>query len=81
MDTLLVLAAEAPKPEDVTAGWTALTIFVLLIVAVALLGRSLVTQLRKADRADKEGVYGDSPASRRALAEADATPQGATAEK
>jgi hypothetical protein len=51
----------APEPEDVKAGWTAFAIFGLLALSVALLGWSLVRQLRKADDARKRGVYGDEP--------------------
>jgi hypothetical protein len=51
-----------PAAEDVTAGWTALLVFVGLILAVVVLGRSLVTQLRKAQAARDAGVYGDPPA-------------------
>ncbi len=50
---------EGPEPEDVKAGWTAFAIFLLLAVAVAVLGRSLVKQLRKAQRAADSGVYGE----------------------
>ena len=50
-----------PAAEDVTAGWTALLVFAGLIVAVILLGRSLVKQLRKAQAARDAGVYGDEP--------------------
>jgi hypothetical protein len=60
----LVLALEdpTPKPEDVKAGWGAFAIFIGLIVAVALLGWSLVRQLRKAARAQEAGLYDESPA-------------------
>lgn len=51
-----------PKPEDVKAGWGAFAIFILLIVAVALLGLSLVKHLRKAEAAKDAGLFGDQPA-------------------
>jgi len=54
----------APEPEDVKAGPVALVIFLLGIVAVALLGWSLVKQLRKAQAAKDAGVYGDEPVDR-----------------
>jgi hypothetical protein len=61
----LWLVADNPDPvpeaNDVTAGWVAGLVFVFLIVAVALLGRSLVKQLRKAQAAQDAGVYGDEP--------------------
>lgn len=58
---LVLLAAKIPKDEDVTAGWTAFAIFILLGIAVAVLGWSLTRQLRKAQRAKDAGVYGDQP--------------------
>jgi hypothetical protein len=58
---LTLLADRAPEPEDVTAGWTALVVFLLLIAAVVFLGFSLVKQLRKAQAAKDAGVYGDDP--------------------
>lgn len=52
-----------PADKDVTAGWTALLVFLFLIVAVVVLARSLVKQLRKAQAAREAGVYGDEPAA------------------
>jgi hypothetical protein len=60
---VLRLTDQSPQPEDVKAGWTAFAIFILLAVAVALLGFSLVKQLRKAQAAKDAGVYGDEPES------------------
>jgi len=59
-DLVILLAAEAPDPEDVTAGWPGLLVFLLLIAAVVFLGFSLVKQLRKAQAAKDAGVY-DEP--------------------
>ena len=61
LDLLIITLAadQAPEPEDVKAGWTALVIFVLLILAVVVLAFSLVKQLRKAQAAKDAGVYGD----------------------
>jgi hypothetical protein len=56
---LTLLADEAPEPEDVTAGWTGLLVFLLLIAAVVFLGFSLVKQLRKAQAAKDAGVFDD----------------------
>lgn len=53
---LLVLVDDVPEPEEVKAGWTAFAVFLLLCVAVALLGWSLTRQLRKAERAKESGV-------------------------
>ena len=58
--SLTLLADEAPEPEDVTAGWTGLLVFLLLIAAVVFLGFSLVKQLRKAQAAKDAGVF-DEP--------------------
>jgi hypothetical protein len=67
--TLVVgLADQAPEDEDVKAGWTALVIFIGLIVAVALLGFSLVKQLRKAQKAEEAGLYDPSDRKRSAPA-------------
>jgi hypothetical protein len=56
---LVRLVDETPKPEDVKAGWTAFAIFLLLGLAVVVLGFSLTKQLRKAKAAEAAGVYGD----------------------
>lgn len=67
LDLLLVTLSlapttdNAPEPEDVKAGWTALLIFLGLALAVVVLAFSLVKQLRKAQRAKDAGVYGDVP--------------------
>lgn len=59
--TLVVsLVDDTPEPEDVKAGWVAFGIFILLGCAVAFLGWSLLKQLRKADRAEQEGLYDPS---------------------
>ena len=50
-----------PADNDVTAGWTAFLVFLFLIVAVVVLARSFVKQLRKAQAARDAGVYGDRP--------------------
>ena len=56
---LTLVAEQAPDPEDVTAGWTGLLVFLLLIAAVVFLGFSLVKQLRKAQAAKDAGVFDD----------------------
>lgn len=58
---LLRATEEGPDPEDVTAGWTAFAIFGLLILALVILGMSLVKRLRNVDRAEVEGRYGGTP--------------------
>ncbi len=58
LTAVVSLADEVPQDDDVKAGWLAFGIFIALIVAVALLGFSLVKQLRKAKAAQEAGVYG-----------------------
>ena len=53
-----------PADDDVTAGWTALMVFVCLILAVVVLGVSLAKQLRKAQAARDAGRV-RRPAGRR----------------
>ena len=62
----LWLSAGGRQDTETAAGWTALVVFLLLGLAVALLGWSLARQLRKAQRAKDAGVYGDPPAPPRA---------------
>ena len=50
------MADESPQPADVKAGWTAFAVFLLLLVAVALLGWSLSRQLKKAQRNKEAGI-------------------------
>jgi hypothetical protein len=70
---LLIVVADVQndfKDEDVTAGWTAFAIFLLLIVAMAVLGFSLTKQLKKAQAAKDAGVF-DDPADAGATGTAD----------
>ena len=63
MNTLiltLLTTLEGPKPADVKAGWTAFVVFLLLLVAVALLGWSLSRQLKKAQRNKDAGILPSS---------------------
>ena len=64
MPLVLRLVDQPPQPEDVKAGWTAFAIFIGLGIAVALLGWSLVRQLKKAQAAQDAGVYDDPDAAR-----------------
>ncbi|GAA1969867.1 hypothetical protein GCM10009798_33190 [Nocardioides panacihumi] len=57
-------ASQGPKPEDVKAGWTAFVVFLLLLVAVALLGWSLSRQLKKAERNKEAGILPSSKKER-----------------
>jgi hypothetical protein len=60
LTAVVSLADEVPQDDDVKAGWLAFGILIALIVAVALLGFSLVKQLRKAKAAQEAGVYDPS---------------------
>lgn len=57
-------ADKVPNPEDVTAGWLGFVVFILLALAVALLGFSLTRHLRKARDNAEKGVFGDEPEAR-----------------
>jgi len=62
LDLLIIALADTPpEPEDVKAGPIGFAVFVFLILAVAVLGWSLVRQLRKAQAAKDAGAYGDEP--------------------
>lgn len=58
MDAMLYLFALDPAPSDnaVKAGWTAFAVFIFLILATAFLLWSMTRQLRKAKKANEEGV-------------------------
>jgi hypothetical protein len=62
---VLQAAASDPVPSenDVKAGWVALVVVLLLVVAVVFLLRSFVKQLKKVDAADQAGVYDEKPGS------------------
>jgi hypothetical protein len=64
-------ADKTPKDDDVTAGWTALVVFVLLIAAVVVLAFSFTKQLRKAQAAKDAGVYGEDDQTEPDTAQAD----------
>jgi len=58
--SLAVLVDKTPPDDKVVAGWGAFGIFMLMVVAVALLGWSLSRHLKKAARNAEEGVYAPS---------------------
>lgn len=59
---LAVLLNAPPDPNSVVAGWRGAVVFAALIIATALLCWSFTRQLRKANRAKEEGVFGDDAA-------------------
>ena len=54
------LVDDVPEDEDVKAGWVAFAIFIGLILAVALLGFSLVKHLRRAQASEEAGLFDPS---------------------
>ena len=67
LDLLLILVDDPmPKPTEVKAGPLGFAIWIFMIIAVVIIGFSLVKQLRKAQAAKDAGVYGDEPVDRTA---------------
>ncbi|WP_210502781.1 hypothetical protein [Nocardioides xinjiangensis] len=62
---LLIVLLEDPTPRDteVKAGPLGFALWIFMIIAVVVLGFSLVKQLRKAQAAKDAGLYGDEPAA------------------
>ena len=60
---LLITLADDPTPadNDVVAGPLGFAVWIFMILAVVVIGFSLVKQLRKAQAAKDAGVYGDEP--------------------
>ena len=72
LEVIIMLADDpTPKENDVVAGPLGFALCIFMILAVVVLGFSLVKQLRKAQAAKDAGVYGDEPVTRDA-ADADA---------
>ena len=62
LDLLIILLDDpTPKDTDVKAGPLGFALWIFMILAVVVLGFSLVKQLRKAQAAKDAGVYGDEP--------------------
>jgi len=64
--SLLIQAAASdpvPSEDNVKAGWVALAVVLVLIVAVVFLLRSFTHQLKKVEQANDAGVYDEAPAS------------------
>ena len=62
LDLLIILLEDpTPEPSEVKAGPLGFALWIFMILAVVVLGFSLVKQLRKAQAAKDAGVYGDEP--------------------
>jgi hypothetical protein len=64
LDLLIVLQDTTPDPTEVKAGPLGFAVWIFMILAVVVIGFSLVKQLRKAQAAKDAGVYGDEPVTR-----------------
>jgi len=73
LDLLIILVDDpTPKDNDVVAGPLGFAVWIFMILAVVVIGFSLVKQLRKAQAAKDAGLYGDEPVDRSATTDADA---------
>ena len=59
--SLSVLMDETPDPTEVKAGPLGFAVWIFMILAVVVIGFSLVRQLRRAQAAKDAGVFGDEP--------------------
>lgn len=73
--TYVTLLDPAPQKEDVKAGWGAFGIFMLMAVAVALLGWSLTRHLRKTKENAAMGAFGEVPDAENAAKDAERSQQ------
>jgi hypothetical protein len=65
LDLLIILLEDpTPEPTEVKAGPLGFAVWIFMILAVVVLGFSLVKQLRKAQAAKDAGLYGDEPVER-----------------
>ena len=62
--SLSVLMDTTPDPTEVKAGPLGFAVWIFMIIAVVVIGFSLVKQLRKAQAAKDAGLYGDEPVDR-----------------
>lgn len=76
---LIVLEDPTPKPTEVKAGPLGFALWIFMILAVVVLGISLVRHLRKAEANKDAGMFGDPPRVDDADDSEDATdPKGPT---
>lgn len=70
LDLLLILLDDpTPEPTEVKAGPLGFLLWIFMIIAVVIIGFSLVKQLRKAQAAKDAGIFGDEPVDRSKAAE------------
>lgn len=62
--SLSVLMDETPDPTEVKAGPIAFAVWIFMILAVVVIGFSLVRQLRRAQANKDAGLFGDEPVDR-----------------
>ncbi|WP_182379963.1 hypothetical protein [Nocardioides sp. WS12] len=60
---LLAVEEKAPEDDKVVAGPLGALIFGFLILSVIVIGWFLTRSLRKAGKAQEQGLYGDVPAA------------------
>jgi hypothetical protein len=65
---LLIVLVDDPTPTDneVVAGPLGFAVWIFMILAVVVIGFSLVKQLRRAQAAKDAGLFGDEPVDRSA---------------
>ena len=66
LDLLIITFLDDPTPSEdqVKAGPLGFAVWMFMIVAVVIIGFSLVKQLRRAQAAKDAGVFGDEPVTR-----------------
>ena len=66
MRALLITLVDDIKPEDndVVAGPLGFALWIFMILAVVVIGFSMVKHLRKAEAARDAGLFGDEPVTR-----------------
>ncbi len=81
LDLLIVLTDTTPDPAEVKAGPLGFAVWIFMILAVVVIGFSLVKQLRKAQAAKDAGVYGDEPVTRESTEATESTESSTTDER
>ena len=66
LDLMLLILVDDPTPEDndVVAGPLGFAVWIFMILAVVVIGFSLVKQLRRAQANKDAGLFGDEPVDR-----------------